>query len=328
MTRSRRHRLFSIASGTGRSIGSANRSSDRCSDDGRPIRAQGHSRIHRVQTRAMSLSRGPSPAIDEEEWGWPPAEQSSLTWPTDDSDTVALADFAAAAGSPSELTDAARQESPAPSKPLAEDELDDDIAELRPASEKVIEARSSEANEPQFPPALATSPDDAASPAAAPAPEQQDSPPTGEDRHAIFGQLGRSMPHATSFQLGRFDVDKHLDMLEQGLSEQRDMAVATSAPSPASRELHDLDVLSEITALSEAAGVRPVDADDSDAFLRKVAEAQGSLAGLNEAHQDTKEEATDIEEEEEPSGSDGEDYSPFSDAEESEEEAPAENDDG
>jgi len=108
------------------------------------------------------------------------------------------------------------------------------------------------------------------------------------------------MSHANSFQLGRFNFDRHFDMLEEGMSLH-----PASAPAPRTvamsnaRELHDLDLMSELAAMSEAAGV-PLRRDmDSDAFMAKVARAQGlSLGGRDEEDDESMQEEEDATEEE------------------------------
>ncbi len=107
-------------------------------------------------------------------------------------------------------------------------------------------------------------------------------------------------------------------MLEQGLSHYPPVPL----PAAGARDLHDLDVLSEITALSEAAGVRPRPADDRVAFLRKVARAQGaSLAGLQQAHEDQQEAE---QEEFDATGTDADEaeHSPFPEADDEAEHSP------
>jgi len=335
MSRIRRHRLVALG------MSSAHRSSrrvagERCHDDGAPIASRGGTRLHRPLPQSYLQPHAPTHTMalgmqsqqpGDNEWGWPPAEPSSLSWPVEDGDITTAMGYAASVQQPATPSaapvPAKPSAPPAPPKPLAEDELDDDLAELHPARDAVINA------------APAVNPSAGERPAerpVAPAIEEVPPPPT-EDRHAIFGQLARTMPHATSFQLGRFNVDHHLDMLEQGLGERGPAAMAASAPPPpASRELHELDLLSEITALSEAAGVRPIEAEDDAAFLRKVARAQSSLAELDASSRDAADAANAIfTADEEQDASDDEsdnNHSPFPEADNADEEEPAENDDG
>jgi hypothetical protein len=335
MSRIRRHRLVALG------MSSAHRSTrrvagERCRDDGAPIASRGGTRLHRPLPQSYLQTHAPthdamalgmqSQHLSDAEWGWPAPEPSSLSWPADDGDAASAMGYAASVQQPATpataLVPAKPAASPAPPNPLAEDELDDDLAELRPARDAVINA----------PPAASPAP--AERPAAPVAPPIEDTPPPpAEDRHAIFGQLARTMPHATSFQLGRFNVDHHLDMLEQGLGERGPAAMGASVPPPpASRELHELDLLSEITALSEAAGVRPIAAEDDGVFLRKVARAQSSLAELDASSRDAADEANAIfaADEEQDASDDHSDnnHSPFPEADNADEEEPAENDDG
>src|SRR5262249_25291583 len=90
-----------------------------------------------------------------------------------------------------------------------------------------------------------------------------------------------------------------------------------SAMTRGARDIHDLDVLSELASLSEAAGVPLRHGEDGAAFLAKVARAQGvSLAGLEAAHADAEDgageevaatEETASEEEHSPGGAQGDD---------------------
>lgn len=331
MSRIRRHRLVTLGMSTAHR--STRRvSGERCHDDGAPVASRGGTRLHRPLPQSYLQPHAPAHTLalgmqsqqpSDDEWGWPPAEPSSLSWPAEDGDTASAMGYAASVQQPATPTATPVPEKPSapipPPKPLAEDELDDDLAELRPARDAVINA----------PPAASPAP---AERPVAPAIEEAPPPPT-EDRHAIFGQLARTMPHATSFQLGRFNVDHHLDMLEQGLGERGPAAMAASAPPPpASRELHELDLLSEITALSEAAGVRPIEAEDDAAFLRKVARAQSSLAELDASSREAADAANAIfaaDEEQDASDDDSDNnHSPFPEADVADEEEPAENDDG
>jgi hypothetical protein len=121
-----------------------------------------------------------------------------------------------------------------------------------------------------------------------------------EDRHAIFGQLGRAMAHATAFQLGRFDLDRHFDMIEQGMPWHPSAAKAQALGSP--RDLHDLDVMAELTSLSQVAGIPLRHNDDSAAFRANFARAQATrLTEPAEAHEESTEEATAGAEDEEAS---------------------------
>lgn len=330
MSRIRRNRLVSLGMGS-QQRGNRPRMRERCHDDGAPIQTRGGIRMHRPYPQWPGPTHPAALGIpirhaEEDDWGWPAAEQSSLRWPEEDGDAASAMSLAAAIQQP--VTPSVKpaptmpSAPPVPPKTLAEDELDDDLAELRPARDAVIDAPASGV---AFPTERTSQPSH-------PAPPTADVPEPAEDRHAIFGQLARTMPHATSFQLGRFDVDHHLDMLEQGLAAPAAAAMAAQAPPPGSRELHDLDVLSEITALSEAAGVRPIEAEEDGAFLRKVARAQSSLAELDAAARHSADAANAVrigdDEPESAKDEDDEDHSPFPEADDAEEAESAENDDG
>jgi len=289
--------------------------SGRCTDHGGPISAAGARRAPGAAA-AFGWSEGlATTRVEVEEWGWPPAPPSSLSWPTADADddssradgkvfraggrammvetheshvreypadsyTPAAPQPSTTSSRPATPPPAAFTPPPAPAPatkpvtPLADSEAEDDIASI--LRDKGLE--------PVPPPQPAMPKQPAArTPAAAPAP---DDPPPAEDRHAIFGQLGRSMPYATAFQLGHFSVDRHLDMLEAGMS----WHPKTPLLAAGARDLHDFDVLTELASLSEAAGVPLRRGDDGAAFLAKVARAQGvSLAGLGASHADDEE---------------------------------------
>ena len=332
MIRIRRHRLTALGVVAGRRGNALRTAQERCYDDGGAIRFRGSARIRRAPPHAMALDQQPPFAaapIMEDDWGWPAAEQSSLAWPYEDGDSVTAMSFGAsndpAVGPVTPTPVVTKLPTPITEpKPLADNELDDDIAELQPTKPMPVSENIEHGVTPEL------------TPVSAPPVAPDNALPPQEDRHAIFGQLGRAMPHATSFQLGRFDVEQHLDMIEHALGQQARSSMVTETTLGTSSELNDLDLLSEITALSEAAGVRPIEAEDDGAFLRKVAKAQTSLAGLDEAARESEEAAKAIiegdqqepeEEAIEPSEED-EDQSPFSEDDKIETDETAEDDDG
>lgn len=258
MSRPRRHRLHSLGMSAAPARPGAART--RFRDDGFAVRTPA------PPPRPAMLSVLPPPArgfaADPSDWAWPAAEPSALSWP-DPIDGEALA-FSVPLGAAETATPPGWAEpQPAPAaapRPLDDAEAEDDVAAILRENGLVPTA-------PQPVAAPAPSP-------AAPAPAAEEPAAPAEDRHAIFGQLGRAMSHANSFQLGRFNFDRHFDMLEEGMS------LHPVAPEPvvalsSARELHDLDVLSELAAMSEAAGM-PLRRDaDTDAFMARVARAQG-----------------------------------------------------
>ncbi len=316
MTRPRRNHLAALGRPSGR--GGA-LTLHRCSDDGGAVPSRGGPRVTRIFAEGVRAN-GVHAFSAVEDWGWPPSEPASLSWPDDVDETANELARAAAFGAA--LTPAPTPPPPVaapPAKPipLAEAEADDDVAAiLRDKGLTPIPVAAA----PGSPTAVATTPAEPTEPA-----------PPPEDRHAIFGQLGRAMPHANSFQLGRINIDQHFDMLEQGL------AYHPPAPVPAAgaRDIQELDVLSEITALSEAAGVRPAPADDGAAFLRKVARAQGvSLAGLERAQEEdagpfaAADDEADADTGADDDAADDDAHSPFPDTVDDGSDEPEETDDG
>ncbi|NIJ21104.1 hypothetical protein FHS95_002807 [Sphingomonas naasensis] len=297
MSRPRRHRLHSLGLSASSARPAAVRA--RFRDDGFTVRAQG--------PRPAMLAALPPPvrtlSVEPADWGWPAAEPSTLSWP--DAGEAAASAFSVPLGEAPAPQPGWPDPAPAykaPAGPLDDAETEDDVAAilrdngLAPIAPQLIAA-------PAAP--------------AAPAPAAEEPAPPAEDRHAIFGQLGRAMSHANSFQLGRFNFDRHFDMLEEG------MALHPVAPEPvvalsSPRELHDLDLLSELAAMSEAAGV-PLRRDaDSDTFLARVARAQGLQAqaltsddesSLAEEEEDTEEAFDSLDAEPEENA-----HSPWSDS--------------
>lgn len=322
MTRPRRNHLAVLGMSSRRTRATTTHC---CSDDGGTVQCRGSAIVTRTGPRALT-THAVHAFSGNSDWGWPPAEPASLSWPEDLQDTAntfsrvaafastpILAPTPAPAPATSPATPAPPVSPPIKAQPLADAEADDDVAAI--LREKGLAPIPSEGPPPAQP--MAARPTEPAEPA-----------PPPEDRHAIFGQLGRAMPHANSFQLGRINIDQHLDLLEQGLAYHPPVPL----PAAGARDLQDLDVLSEITALSEAAGVRSRPAEDGATFLRKVARAQGvSLARLEQAHEDDALPADDEEDEDfaatDSSAADDDAYSPFPEADDGQEE-PQENDDG
>ena len=316
MTRPRRNHLATLGRPLGRGAAMTLHS---CSDDGGAVPSRGGARVTRIRAEGVRAN-GVHAFSVVEDWGWPPSEPASLSWPDDVDETTndhARAAVLAAALTPSPTPPPPAAAPPAKPVPLADAEADDDVAAI--LRDKGL-----------TPIPVAAAPGAQTAAATPPAGPVEAAPPP-EDRHAIFGQLGRAMPHANSFQLGRINIDQHFDMLEQGL------AYHPPAPLPAAgaRDIEELDVLSEITALSEAAGVRPATADDGAAFLRKVARAQGvSLAGLERAQEEDAgpfaseddEAPTDTGADDDASDEDA--HSPFPDTVDDGSDEPEETDDG
>lgn len=282
MSGPRRHRLHSLGMSTRAVRGGAGEGASRARyrDDGLAVRAMGIQpgpALRRVVPAPVrSFSATPS------DWDWPVAEPSALSWPEPE-DTAAAFSVSLGAAS-ADIAQPAYSPPFAAQPPLAldDDEAGDDVAAILRENGLV-----------PTPPAPVSAP----ARSQPPADEAPEPAPPAEDRHAIFGQLGSAMSHANSFQLGRFNFDRHFDMLEEGMSLH---PASTPAPRTVAmsnaRELHDLDVMSELAAMSEAAGV-PLRRDaDSDAFMKKVARAQG-LSGRDEDDDSTQEEEDATEEE-------------------------------
>lgn len=257
---------------------------------------------------------------DPDDWGWPVAEPSTLSWP-DPAETAFSFSMESPPAPPSAQIAPPIAPPMASAQPLADHEAEDDVhAILR---EKGLE--------PAHPP----------QPVAAPAPMPSRDEPTADypaepaaDRHALFDQLSRTMPHATSFQLGRFNFDRHFDMLEEGMSlAPSHLPSAQPAPS-AGRDMHELDLLSEIAALSEAAGVPLRREAETDAFMARVARAQGTSLASLAGEEDEEDEPAEEEdgEEEDFAGAEqafeDEAASPWSEAEEDAAEQETEEEDG
>ncbi len=203
----------------------------------------------------IAFAAAAAPAA-ERDWSWPAAEPSALTWAEPEEGDDRMDRF---------LSPAASIAAPAPAylptPPLAEDEAD---AEVR----AILAEKGLQPLEPVPPAAPEPAPADGA---------VSREPPPPVDRHAVFAAMGRPMAHANSFSLGRFDLDRHFSMLEEGLSLAVPAAGGAGEMRPDPRQLDELDLVGELALISQAAGVAPAPAgEDGPAFLRRVATAQGA----------------------------------------------------
>ncbi|MEL6959096.1 MAG: hypothetical protein AAGL89_09125 [Pseudomonadota bacterium] len=90
-------------------------------------------------------------------------------------------------------------------------------------------------SEPVIDPALSPTPD--------PVPEE----------HKVFDAMGQSRSHVRTFDLGRIDMDAHLDRIERSLSMDRSEAQDLPVPPPPeeAQPLDEFDLLSEVASISD-----------------------------------------------------------------------------
>jgi hypothetical protein len=253
MARARRHRLTTLA---GRECGPRPVREMRSRDDGFSVHASG------AMNGNFAVNRpSPSGRTLSADWGWPVAEPSSLTWP-DSSAAHAFGSTRVDRFLPLSASEPPPRTSPQPWAPLDENEAD---AEVR----AILSQKGMRPAEPALAPAKP--PVQEARPSEAPA----EPVPPQPDPHAIFKTMGRPMAHANSFNLGRFDLDRHFRMLEDSLSLEGPPP-RTDRPARADpRRLDDTDVAGELALINEAAGIPPREApEEPDSFLKRAAEAQ------------------------------------------------------
>jgi hypothetical protein len=135
---------------------------------------------------------------------------------------------------------------------LSDDDIEAEL-ELLPSSLSAARARSAPNPVPQVPPGAQPGDDPARDPG-----------PPAPDPHGIFDRMGRSMRYANTFNLGTVDLDSHLRKVERAVIAEDKAVEARTVSSPASNrrpdEMDELELVSELAALAEEAGLPRVHA--------------------------------------------------------------------
>ncbi|WP_414573168.1 hypothetical protein [Nostoc sp. CCY 9925] len=165
-----------------------------------------------------------------------------------------------------------------PVKSAAAMDFDFDELENTPATDSISESKAFEADleailrgEKVYEPSeKAPTPTTPAHPSTA-----QSLPPKTSNPHDIFDQMGRSMTHATAFDLGTFSLEQTFDEFDRMLDDEED----TWNSTPKSEPIQTIDIVPETKKPKQFSGSLSVESDQFNSLLKSRMEFEKSNYG-------------------------------------------------